>query len=259
MFDKLLFDRNAFDRSVSSEGLFLTMLGSGQVGLRLTVKTPISSNPSGDGSLTSNIRMRQNITHTFTGNGNINAVTMILRRSTVASLSGQGALTPNFTIRTPIAVALSGNGGIVINSQMFLAQRVQCTLSGAGAFVPRPVLWTAFVGNLHGSGGIVINSQIRLQLPLLILQQGQGTTILRRIGALNENVIELIGINFLPGETITIDTDLLQVLFGPIEDVSSITSDSVFFELNPGENEIIIDIDSETTMDIVAIWQNRWL
>ena len=257
MFDKLLFDRNAFDRSVSSEGLSLTMLGSGQVGLRLTVKTPIGSNPSGDGSLTSNIRMRQNIAHTFTGNGNINAVTMILRRSTVASLSGQGALTPNFTIRTPIAVALSGNGGIVINSQMFLTQRMQGTLSGDGAFVPRPVLWTAFAGNLHGSGEI--SSQIRLQLPLLILQQGQGSIILRRIGALNENVIELIGINFLPGETITIDTDLLQVLFGPIEDVSSITSDSVFFELNPGENEIIVDIDSDTTMDIVAIWQNRWL
>lgn len=257
MFDKLLFDRNAFDRSVSSEGLSLTMLGSGQVGLRLTVKTPISSNPSGDGSLTSNIRMRQNITHTFTGNGNINAVTMILRRSTVASLSGQGALTPNFTIRTPIAVALSGNGGIVINSQMFLTQRMQGTLSGAGEFVPRPVLWTAFVGNLHGSGEI--SSQIRLQLPLLILQQGQGTIILRRIGALNENVIELIGINFLPGETITIDTDLLQVLFGPIEDVSSITSDSIFFELNPGENEIIIDVDADATMDVVAIWQNRWL
>ena len=82
---------------------------------------------------------------------------------------------------------------------------------------------------------------------------------LRRLSVLNENIIELIGIEFAPGDTIIIDTDLLQVLFGSKEDVSSVTSDSVFFELNPGENEITIDVDAETVLDITAVWQNRWL
>jgi hypothetical protein len=257
MFDKLLFDRNAFDRSVSSEGLSLTMLGSGQVGLRLTVKTPIGSNQSGVGSLTPNIRMRQRITQTFAGNGNINAVTMILRRSTVAPLSGQGALIPNFTIRTPIAAALSGHGGMAVNSQMFLRQYMTGVLSGGSGLTLPIVMGTAMIGHLQGSGGM--STKTILNLPLTILQQGQGAFVLRRLGALNENVITLINIDFQPGDTITIDTDLLQVLFGPTEDVSSITSDSVFFELNPGENEITIDMDSNNTLDVIAIWQNRWL
>lgn len=257
MFDKTLFDRNAFNRSVSSDGITLTMLGSGQVGLRLTVKTPIGSNLSSGGFLLSNIRIQQNIVKNLTGNGNLNDLTILLRRSTAAPLSGQGALISNFTVRTPIAATLSGNGGVAINTQMFLRQYMQGVLSGVSGFTPRPVLETAMIGIMYGSGGI--STQMDLQLPLEILSQGQGAFILRRLGALNENVIELISIDLLPGETITIDTDLMQVLFGPIEDVSSITTDSVFFELNPGENEIIVDVDSDSTMDVVAIWQNRWL
>src|SRR5574344_875375 len=97
---------------------------------------------------------------------------------------------------------------------------------------------------------------IAFQLPIALYVGGKGEFILRRIGAFNENVIELIGIDFKPGDTITIDTDLLQVLFGPIEDVSSVTTDSEFFELNPGENEIIIDMDALSDMDVTAIWQN---
>ena len=130
-------------------------------------------------------------------------------------------------------------------------------MAGTSVFTPNPVLSTAMNGIIDGSGRL--SSTVSLLLPLTIVQRGQGNLVLRRLGALNENVIELIGINLLPGETITIDTDLLQVLFGPIEDVSSITNESVFFELNPGENEIAIDIDSNSTLDVVAIWQNRWL
>ena len=257
MFDKILFDRNAFDRSVSSEGITLTMLGSAQIGLRLTVRTPNGSSLSSIGSLVSNIQMQQAIVKNLTGNGNLNDLVMIFKRSTAAPLSGQGALVSNFTVRTPITAALRGNGGVTINSQMFMYQRMQGALSGTGVFTPKPVLGTAIIGEMHGTGGL--SPQVRLSLPLDILQEGQGGFVLRRLGALNENVIELININLLPGETITIDTDLMQVLFGAIEDVSSITTDSIFFELNPGENEIVIDADSDTTMEVVALWQNRWL
>jgi len=257
MFDKTLFDRNAFDRSVSSGGIDLTMLGSGQVVFQLTIQIPIGSNMDGNGSLTSNIQMQQHLIEAFTGVGDLNNLTMILKRATEATLSSQGALESNIVMRTPISAALSGTGGITISSQMLMYQFMQGTLSGSGAIIPGLVVNTELIGLLQGSGQM--SSQISLQLPLIILHQGEGVFALRRIGGLNENAIELIGINFLPGETITIDTDLLQVLFGSIEDVSSITSNSIFFELNPGENEITIDADTNNIMDVTAIWQNRWL
>ena len=96
-------------------------------------------------------------------------------------------------------------------------------------------------------------------MPITIDVTGSGEMTLRRLSAIDESILELININLLPGEVVTIDTDLLQVLFGSIEDVSAVTSDSVFFELNPGENEILISTDSVTTLDVTAIWQNRWL
>ena len=76
---------------------------------------------------------------------------------------------------------------------------------------------------------------------------------------MNENVIELIGLNLMPGESVTIDTDLLQVLLGAVEDVSSVTAESVFFELNPGLNDITVSTDVDGQIDVTAIWQNRWL
>ena len=257
MFDKTLFDRNAFDRSVSSDGITLTMLGSGTVGLRFTLKTPITSNLNSNGLLLSNIRMQQSIAKNLTGAGNLNTLTLILKRSTTIALSGQGALISNFTVRTPIAAALSGGGGVAIDSQMFLRQYMASPLSGSGIFNLPIVMGTGMIGHLQGAGEM--STQIRLNLPLAILQQGEGALILRRLGALNENIISLINMDLLPGETITIDTDLLQVLFGSTEDVSSITTDSIFFELNPGENEITFDMDSNTTLDVIVIWQNRWL
>ena len=104
-----------------------------------------------------------------------------------------------------------------------------------------------------------MKSTVNFPMPIAMGITGFGEMTLRRLSAIDESILELININLLPGEVVTIDTDLLQVLFGSIEDVSAVTSDSVFFELNPGENEILISTDSVTTLDVTAIWQNRWL
>lgn len=257
MFDKTLFDRNAFDRSVSSDGITIAILSSSQIDVRLVVKTPIGCAFVGSSSFVSTVQMRQNIAEAFSGVGNIDALPLILKRSTAASLTGQGNLGVNAIIRTPIKAALSGGGAMSIDSRMLILQNIRSAFFGSGTFTSRPILKTEIVGGLRGSGGMSL--PIALELPLTISLQGQGSLVPQRLGALNENVIALMGINLLPGETLTIDTDLLQVLIGSIEDVSSITNDSVFFELNPGENEIVIDVDSDTTMGVVAVWQNRWL
>lgn len=257
MFNKTLFDRNAFDRNVSSDGIGLTTLGSGQAIFQLTVKTPIGANINGVGLLTPNIRLQQRLIKSFDGVGDIADVTVILRHPTTITFNSQGALNTVLVVRTPIMVALSGHGSFEVNSKMFVYQNMRSNLSSTGIFTPQPVLENAMIGNMSGSGQMTMS--VNLRIPLIIQSHGQGSFLLRRVGGLNENVIELIGINLLPGETITIDTDLLQVLFGAIEDVSSITNESIFFELNPGENEIVIDIDADTTLDVIAIWQNRWL
>ena len=261
MFDKTLFDRNAFDRSVSSDGITLTMMAHGDVIFNFIVKTPTGAAIGSAGSLVSNVQMRQNIVNAFAGAGSIPNVTMLLRRSTAAPLTGDGVLNTNLVVRTPITGALSGAGGVLVDSRLFLYQNMIGNLSGVGAFTPRPIFETElFCDVIRGIGEM--SPHVNLQLPLKISSKGQGAFILRRLGSLNENVIELFNINLLPGETITIDTDLMVVLFGSVEDVSATSTESVFFELNPGANELAIDLgvdDSHNTMAVTAIWQNRWL
>ena len=258
MFDKTLFDRNAFDRSVSSDGLSLTMLGGGEIAFRFTIRYPISIDLKSFGDLLPGIVIQQSIEEKLSGIGELNPTAIVLRNQVRASLSGVGDFMSNIVVRTPIAGSMEGSSRMEISDKMFFYQNMAGSVSGAGTFDVQPTIVTPMEGIFSGFGEI--NAQgAALHLPLTISSGGSGDMVLRRIGALNENVIELIGIDFKPGDTITIDTDLLQVLFGAIEDVSTITTDSVFFELNSGENEIVIDIDSKSKMGVTAVWQNRWL
>ena len=257
MLDKQLFDRNAFDRSVSSDGITLNMLGSSQVQFHLTVKTPVTNTIIGAGVLTSNIQMHQNVANAFEGIGSLTDVVLVLKRSTTIPLKSEGAFGANIIVKTPLTATLKGTSTVAVDSRMIMNQHMKGSLSGEGSFAPQPIFGTSIGSALYGSGHAT--SKLNMLLPLVISQRGEGVVTLRRIGGLNENFIELIDINLLPGQTITIDTDLLQVLLGSVEDVSAVTTESVFFELNPGENEIIINSDSGDTMDVITIWQNRWL
>ena len=258
MFDKILFDRNAFDRSVSSDGLNVTMIASGDSAFRLVFRNPIAASILSEGAFIPKIVFQQRISEELSGAGELNQTEVVLRMTTVSPLTGAGAFIPFMVVKTPIEGTLSGGSHMGIRDRMFLYQNMGAPFSGSGIFDQQLVVKFTFDSLMEGSSEMNFRS-FSLQLPLQIQKNGSGGMVLRRIGALNENVIELIGIDFKPGDVITIDTDLLQVLFGAIEDVSSITTDSVFFELNPGENEIVIDIDADSAMDITAVWQNRWL
>lgn len=258
MFDKILFDRNAFDRSVSSDGLSATFLGNGDASFKLIVRTPISAALSGSGSLDPGFTVVQQMVPVLNGSGDLTSNEIILKMDIDGRVGGSCTFELLPTVITPIAGSISGESLMSISNRMFFYQLMRSSITGNGVFDPKPVLSTSFGADFNGIGDMKVNT-IAFQLPIALYVGGKGEFILRRIGAFNENVIELIGIDFKPGDTITIDTDLLQVLFGLIEDVSSVTTDSEFFELNPGENEIIIDIDALSDMDVTAIWQNRWL
>lgn len=63
---------------------------------------------------------------------------------------------------------------------------------------------------------------------------GVGDLDVFNIGNIQTEIINLRGLSLLPNETITIDTDSMIVLFGLEHDVSSLSNDSVFFNLNEG-------------------------
>ena len=96
---------------------------------------------------------------------------------------------------------------------------------------------------------------------------GLSELVVSSMGDVQTSLIHLDNILLLPGEEITIDTDLLIVLFGQTHDVSSITADSEFFKFGPGINRLIFEPAYDRTprpgpeneLDVKILWQNRWL
>ena len=259
MFNKLLFNRNAYDRSIDLPSLSSTILSSGSIKLKLVAIFPVTIKPIvANGNMTCGLVMRQNLDIRMSGISAVNVENFLLHlRMYLNRMSGNGHLDPDFSVKTPFKASLTGSGNAGMDHRFRLIQYMEGHIKSSGGIVPELVVKTAMDISLDGQSNV--DSDLILSLPLAILQSGHGDINLRRLSELNENILELSNINLLPGETVTIDTGLLQVLFGMTEDVSSVSSDSVFFELSPGENEIAISTDSGSKVDVVAIWQNRWL
>jgi hypothetical protein len=80
------------------------------------------------------------------------------------------------------------------------------------------------------------------------------------IAGLGSSLLELQGINLRPGQELTIDTDTLDVWVDGEKNVTYITTDSEFFQLLPGKNEIIIrDGEASRDLQVTAVWANRYL
>ena len=166
-------------------------------------------------------------------------------------------------------------------------------LSGIGDLVCAPIIITQlrnFI--LSAYGDLIISVGITLEFGIILSGEGRlasypdedkidiylnqeltptltsyGKIDILNIGDMEVSVLDLRNISLLPGETITIDTDSMVVLFGLVHDVSSLTSDSEFFELDKGTNELRFEIGYEVApnpmpadeLDTIFIWQNRWL
>ena len=203
--------------------------------------------------------MKQSMSGTFSGSSEVKPITTVLGlRLPSTAIKGTGSFTPRISVATPFKGSFNSSGTLGVNNKIYFIQSFAPTIPAGGTLETKFVMQTPITINL--SGGSSLKSTVTYYpMPIAIGITGFGEMTLRRLSAIDESILELININLFPGEVVTIDTDLLQVLFGSIEDVSAVTSDSVFFELNPGENEILISTDSVTTLDVTAIWQNRWL
>ena len=234
------------------------MTSTNSLTLQLIVRVMMSHQPfAGSSTLTCKLIMKQSMSGTFSGSSEVKPITTVLGlRLPSTIIKGTGSFTPRISVATPFKGSFNGNGASGVNKIYFIRSFAP-TIPAGGTLATKFVMQTPIPINL--SGGSSLKSTVTFPMPISMDIKGAGEMTLRRLSAIDESILELININLLPGEVVTIDTDLLQVLFGSIEDVSAVTSDSVFFELNPGENEILISTDSVTTLDVTAIWQNRWL
>lgn len=259
MFNKTLFNRNAFNRSVSLSSISVSIVGSGTIATRIVMRIESGvKTMAGTSVMSCGVVMRQQVGLAIDGNSSmINDALNLSMSLKPVRFSGTGDIVPKFSVRTPMNGNLSGDGDTKIDNRMRIQQHMTGIITSSGKFTTEFINHTPLIINLTGAS--TLKGLIALPIPIPMNLAGSSELTLRRLSAANVNTFELIDINLLPGETVTIDTDLLQVLFGIIEDVSSVTSDSIFFELNPGENEITISTDSDTTLEVTAIWQNRWL
>lgn len=260
MFNKSLFDRSVYNRSVASDGVNIGFIAFGKMGVGMIMVTPIPTQPLiGRGDLSSGVRILIPVGTKIESSGEVNNSAVVLRQALTIGLNGSGTLNPQPTMITPIGSGINvGGSGTILPVKSFVYQHMGGSMASDSQFTPKAVMQQLIDIILDGSS-IIKNDHIILRAPLTFDLNGRGDQILRRLGTLNEDLFQLLDINLEPGEEVTIDTDLFEVLFGYIPDVSSVTSDSVFFDLNPGGNEVTISTDTQEPLQITAIWQNRWL
>jgi len=256
MFNKILYNRNAYDRSVSDELFSCIILGTGNMVPRINIKTQLYfPELHGVGVLNSELILHAIINPSFSSETVVKC-TVVLKLSLAIDLSGTSLFNPGMSSKVPFTVNFSGQGSM-FSTNDFVYQIVTSNLSGNG-FLNNELIAAQFI-DISFSGNSTVNGLLLLLLELMINKIGAGELILKRLGNFNENVFELDGINATENDTILIDTDELTVFINSINDVSSVTTDSIFFELSPGENEIKFENDGDSPMNITIIWQNRWL
>jgi len=265
MFDKHLFDKNAFDRSVSSSGASVTIISTGEFECNIQMITPFNiSTLTGSGTATSSAVALTRIGGDINGEGDLNNIPegnylqLVLRNKMSTTMDAEGNFESHLVVKTPMLAALSGSGEIDIDDRVMLIQHMRSNITGVSQLTNNIVLRTSMeIAPINGSASI--NAAFPLKTLMQANLSGNGTLLLNRISELNEEIFELKGISLAPGQTVIIDTNLLQVWINSQENVANVTTDSVFFELNPGINEIKIQTDKTGTLDVTAIWQNRWL
>ena len=76
----------------------------------------------------------------------------------------------------------------------------------------------------------------------------------------NDKELALANLDFKPGDTITIDTETLDVFINDEPDVDCWVTGSDFFKLGRGVNTLTFYDDvSERDLEVTVIWADRWL
>jgi len=256
MFDNDPFNRNSYNRDIASNSMNCYLYCYGNLTVGIVIPFPTEATLSGIGSLNPGLMIPLDASGTYAGSGALNAQGFILGLPLSMTIRGTSSVTPNVSVDTPVSSTFSGQGAMQIQTTIY--QNINTWSTGVGN-ISIDILTSRYMelNNFTGSGSL--SGYMTYPLSLTIPINGSSALSLKRLSSYNETVFELDGLNLQPSAEITIDTDELSVFIGYIQDVSCVTTDSVFFELVPGSNNITIETDTGSNLLVTAIWQNRWL
>lgn len=262
MFNKTSFDKSFYNRSGATSVPFgVSIRAVGDMSLNLLMQNQLSGTMSGVGGMTCgfySITVLEAPAMQGGGGLSISDLVLFVVPMTPPTMNGEGILSTEMVIQTPLEIAFSGSGEMTSND--YVQQVIECEIRADGdtqSYLELPTFLEPF--ELGGVGDLA-GMSLLIPLDIEVDLEGSGELVLRRLTEIGYDVIELVGINLAPGGVIKIDTDLLTVAINGLEDVSSVTSESTFFEMEPGDTEIKLEYDGAgNSVRANAIWQNRWL
>jgi len=104
------------------------------------------------------------------------------------------------------------------------------------------------------SSGVILRLSIKTNL------EGSSEFYIEGVLSYEEKLIELKGINLLPGQELYINGKALEILVDGEEEVESITDESEFFVLRVGKNYIhLTPSNPANVMSAKIEWEDYWL
>ncbi len=237
------------------------MRGASTLKVGLVAKTELQPfNFSGGSSVVTTPRMLQMISADLSGTSEMKVNnSFFLRHRLNIPFSGIGDMTNNLGVKVPINDIYFSGLGALADDKTYLTQNVENAIVGRGDVSASLALQVYLEASLSGGSSLEVNDKFTLLTPISSDLSGTGEFELRRLGALDSDTIEFTGLGLKPGQTLIIDTDELDVFIDNILDVDKVTKDSVFFQLEPGENEITFSSPNNPNLQVTLIYQNRWL
>jgi hypothetical protein len=260
MFDRASYDRTLYDRSSAFDSVEAAFRGTSKLNPGIEVRIYFEAfELGGGGGVHGSAAMRQETRAELSGEGAFGANDFRLFARMPSLLSGGGSIAFGISARTPFGAVLSGSGAAAISSALRIAQTMAGVVTGTGGLSATPTLRSYLSGLVEGKASLSVNNRLHLRLNLSPKIDGSGTLEPHRLGSLNTDELEFNNLNLASGQVLTIDSDELNVLVGNVLDVSSVTSESIFFNLQPGGNELTFTYNGNASLTVTFLWQNRWL
>jgi len=215
------------------------MSGSGTAHTAFILEADIESHLSGDGLI------------------NIDDVDLFMPIS-VDQMTGSGYFDPYVNILVPYASSLDGGGTLnsfELNPLLLIETQA---LAGTGSLTPGVILAKLIYGDLSGTGTIS-GATILLYTSISANFTSLGDLGINYISNVNEMVFSLTGLIVPRYSSIIIDTDTLDVYIDGNMNVTNVTKESEFFEIQPGETQLTFTPNSTQSLSVSVMWQNRWL
>lgn len=264
MFNQSKFNKSPFNRSSSFSVPFgMNFYAQGNQNLNLRVQIQLTANLTGGGATECyfyTVTEIQVPTMESVGGITISDLVLFVVPMTPPVIAGEGNISCDLVCQTPLdSLGFTGDGNYLSTDY---AQQVMTAELRSDGYVLCSIEMPTYLEPFDMDGyGSLNDPYLLIPLDLVSNFGGGGFMVLRRLTEIGYSVIELIGVDVGPGGSVSINTDLLTVLVNGLEDVSSVTSESEFFELEPGDTEVQIEFDGgeNAAINVHALWQNRWL